>query len=60
MKDLPIIRCLNECTEKERIFSKSGDVYSLHVKNGEAIFTDTNDFSKIYAVMSLDFFNRNQ
>ena len=37
---------------------KGGEVYSLHItKNREAIITDNHDYSKIYAVYSLDFYN---
>ena len=62
MNALSIRRALNESTRKQGIMvglpGKGGEVYSLHItKNREAIITDNNDYSKIYAVYSLDFYN---
>ena len=59
MKELAINRVLDEETRKQAIWTKCGEVYSLHIKNGEAIITDHKDYTKIYAVYSLDFFNEN-
>lgn len=34
------------------------EIYSLHITDhGEAIITDNSDYTKIYAVYSLDFWN---
>ena len=58
MKDLAIKRELNEATRKQGIVYRNGEVYSLHItNNGEVIITDHCDYTKIYAVYSLDFFN---
>ena len=54
---LSIRRALNENTRKQGILI-DGVVYALHItKNREAIVTDNRDYSKVYAVMSLDFYN---
>lgn len=63
MKELAIKRMLNDETRKQGVFVKNSagvtDVYSLHItKNGEAIITDNSDYTKIYAVYSLDYWNR--
>ena len=58
MNELAIKRALSERTRKESITVKGG-VFSLHItKNREVIVTDNYDFSKVYAVLSLDFYNR--
>ena len=58
MKDLAIKRELDEETRKQGIIIRGTDeVYSLHIKNGEVIITDNSDYTKIYSVQSLDFFN---
>ena len=58
MNELAIKRALSERTRKESI-TVSGGVFSLHItKNREVIVTDNYDFSKVYAVLSLDFYNR--
>ena len=58
MNELAIKRALNDSTRKQGI-TVNGEVYSLHItKNREAIVTDNKDYSKVYAVMSLDFYNR--
>lgn len=61
MNELSIKRALNESTRKQGIMvgapGKGGEVYSLHItKNREVIVTDHSDYSKIYAVLSLDFY----
>lgn len=62
MNELAIRRALNDSTRKQEIMvgvpGRGGKVYSLHItKNREAIITDNYDYSKIYAVYSLDFYN---
>ena len=58
MKDLAIKRELNEETRKQGIIYPNGEVYSLHItNNGEVIITDFSDYTKIYCVYSLDFYN---
>ena len=58
MSELAIKRALNENTRKQGILIDRV-LYSLHItKNREAIITDNRDYSKVYAVMSLDFYNR--
>ena len=61
MNELAIRRALNESTRKQGIMvgvpGRGGEVYSLHItKNREVIITDNSDYSKIYAVYSLDFY----
>ena len=58
MSTLSIKRALNENTRKQGILIDR-EVLSLHItKNREVIVTDNKDYSKVYAVMSLDFYNR--
>ena len=62
MNELAIRRALNENTRKQGIMvgmpGKGGKVYSLHItRNREVLITDNNDYTKIYAVYSLDFYN---
>ena len=59
MRELAIQRVLNDDTRKQGIWTRNGEFYSLHIKNGEAIITDNSDYTKIYAIYSLDFFNQN-
>jgi hypothetical protein len=57
MNVLSIKRALNDNTRKQGIFI-NGEVYSLHItENGEIIITDNSDYTKIYAIHSLDFYN---
>lgn len=57
MNELNIRRNLNDDTRRQGICI-SGKVYSLHItKNNELIITDNLDYTKIYAVCSLDFYN---
>ena len=60
MIELAIKRALNESTRKQGIYvgkPGQGEVYSLHItKNREVIITDNKDYSKVYAVYSLDFY----
>ena len=57
MKDLAIKRHLDEETRKHGVLIGSR-VYSLHITDrGEAVITDNEDYSKIYAVQTLDFYN---
>ena len=55
MKSLPINRNLDEETRLQEIIV-NGNVYSLHRSRDEIIVTDTDDYSKIYAIYSRDFF----
>lgn len=62
MKDLAIARALDDDTRKSGIWMRNAngevEVYSLHITDhGEAIITDNSDYTKIYAVFSLDFWN---
>lgn len=62
MEELSIRRNLTDATRKQAVWMRNGhggvDVYSLHIARGkEVIITDSKDYSKIYAVYSLDFFN---
>lgn len=58
MSELAIKRALNENTRKQGILIDRV-LYSLHItKNREVIISDNRDYSKVYAVMSLDFYNR--
>ena len=57
MIELAIRRALNENTRKEGVLVWN-EIYALHItKNREAIVTDNKDYSKVYAVVSLDFYN---
>lgn len=58
MKDLAIKRELNEETRKQGIIYRNGEVYSFHITDHrEVIITDFSDYTKIYAIYSLDFYN---
>lgn len=58
MKDLAIKRELNEETRKQGIVLENGEVYSLHItEHGEVIITDFRDYTKIYCIYSLDYYN---
>lgn len=62
MKELSIRRNLTDSTRKQGVWVRNADgdiaVYSLHIThNKEVIITDNKDYSKIYAIYSLDFFN---
>lgn len=57
MNELAIKRDLDDSTRKQGILV-NGEVYSLHITNNrEAIITDNSDYTKIYAIHSLDFYN---
>lgn len=57
MKELAIKRELDEETREQGVLI-DGTVYSLHITDhNEAIITDNEDYSKIYAILSLDFYN---
>ena len=57
MKTLAIRRELDETTRKQGVLI-NGTVYSLHITHhDEVIVTDNEDYSKIYAILSLDFYN---
>ncbi len=57
MKELAIKRHLDEETRKQSIVIL-GEVYSLHISDhDEVIITDYSDYTKIYRIESLEFFN---
>ena len=57
MTELAIKRALNDNTLKRGLII-DGKVYALHItRNREAIITDSTDYSKVYAVISLELFN---
>lgn len=57
MKELAIKRNLDEETRKQGVVV-GGEVYSLHITdNEEVIITAFDDYTKIYCVYSLDYFN---
>ncbi len=58
LSPINVKRALNENTRKQGILV-NGVVYSLHItKNREVLVTDNRDYSKVYALMSLDFYNQ--
>lgn len=60
MKDLAIKRNLNEETRKQGVgISLNGKrtVLSMHITESEIIFTDNSDYTKIYAIYSIEYFN---
>ena len=58
MKDLAIKRKLDEETRKQGVIVNSGEVYSLHITDDEeVIITAFDDYTKIYCVYSLDYYN---
>lgn len=61
MKDLPINRNLDEETRKQGVWlivDGNVEIFSLHItEHNEVIITDNNDYTKIYSVMSLDYYN---
>lgn len=57
MQELSIRRALTDETRKQGILL-TGEVHSLHItQQHEVIITDNSDYTKIYAVMSLEFAN---
>lgn len=56
MKDLAINRHLDNNT-RQRDILVNGVVYSLHITNNEVIITENSDYSVIYQVTSLEFWN---
>lgn len=57
MKELNIKRELDDSTRVQGVWA-GGEVYSMHItKENEVIITDQHDWSKIYSIQSLDFFN---
>lgn len=61
MKELSIKRNLNEETRKQGVWMPVDgkiEVFSLHItEDNEVIITDNRDYTKIYSVQSLDFYN---
>ena len=57
MNTLAIKRALNDDTRKQGICI-NGEVFSLHITHHrEVIITDNTNYGKVYAVMSLEFYN---
>lgn len=54
MKQILASRTLSDETRKQGLYI-AGEVYSLHIKDKEAIITDNRDYTKIYAILSLEF-----
>lgn len=54
MKELAINRSLDESTRKQGVLV-DGKVYSMHIKDNEVIITDNEDYTKIYYIASVDF-----
>lgn len=54
MKELAINRSLDESTRKQGVLV-DGKVYSMHIKGNEVIITDNEDYTKIYYIASVDF-----
>ena len=60
MQDLAIKRNLNEETRKQgirAILKGNSIVLSLHITETEVIITDNHDYTKIYAIYSIEYFN---
>lgn len=60
MKDLAIKRNLDENTRKQGIWgilNGKATTLSLHITNTEVIITDNYDYTKIYAIYSLEYYN---
>lgn len=61
MKELAIKRNLNEETRKQGVWMPLAgkiEVFSLHItEDDEVIITDNHDYTKIYSIQSLDFYN---
>ena len=63
MNKLTIKRNLDESTRKQAVWRKRQDseeieIFSLHItEEKEVIITDYEDYSKIYAIYSLDYYN---
>ena len=56
MRELSINRVLDDDTRKQGVLV-GGKVYSMHITDKEVIITDNKDYSKIYYVASIDFWN---
>lgn len=61
MKELAIKRDLNEETRRQAVWLQIGGeikVFSLHItEDDEVIITDNRDYTKIYSIQSLSFYN---
>lgn len=61
MKELAIKRDLNEETRKQGVWIPLNgkiEVFSLHItEDDEVIITDNRDYTKIFSIQSLDFYN---
>ena len=57
MTELAVKRALSDNTLKKGVLI-GGQLYALHVtRNREVLITDNTDYSKVYAVLSLELFN---
>ena len=57
MTELAIKRALNDNTLKKGVLI-GGNVYALHVtRNREVLITDSTDYTKVFAVLSLELYN---
>lgn len=57
MTELAVKRALNDNTLKKGVLI-GGQLYALHVtRNREVLITDSTDYSKVYAVLSLELFS---
>ena len=60
MQDLAIKRNLNEETRKQgirAIINGNYIVFIRHITETEVIITDNHDYTKIYAIYSIEYFN---
>ncbi len=60
MQDLAIKQHLDENTRKQGIravLNGKATTLSLHITDKEVIITDNYDYTKIYAIYSLEYFN---
>ena len=54
--ELSVSRNLDETTRKQGVLI-GGKVYSLHIADNEVIVTDNKDYSKIYSIQNIGFYN---
>ena len=54
--ELSVSRNLDEATRKQGVLI-DGKVYSLHIADNEVIVTDNKDYSKIYSIQNIGFYN---
>lgn len=62
MQELAIKRNLNEETRQGSVWVRMGreiEVFSLHITHhNEVIITDHSDYTRIYSIESLEFYNK--